>query len=261
MNYQQLVQAVGNETNRPDLVGEIQQGILEATLMAHTIENFYKDITEALVVFDNPLQYIQQLDMTSLPLCRNIAYIRKTNIDMTAITTQNIQGGIGNFHIGVSRIGVGSGSGVGSGIVSESGTTGVVPTNQTGQFDFLKRVDIGDILDTYGYEKQNIWYQAGNQINMKSNTAFQFATIGYYKYPNIDITGDGQPNFQSWIANELPFVIIYRACASVHAKISEDKAYAMYMRPPVPGRGDESGGLFYQQLAILKRNNILAGEG
>lgn len=257
MNYQQLVQAVGDETNRPDLVGEIQQSVLEATLMVHTVEDFYKDITEALVVFDQPLQYIQQLDITSLPLCRNVAYIRKSgNPGITTLVEQQQNGwinsgGIGNFYIGVSGIGSG-----GTGL----GTSVSIPGSLSGQFDFLKRVDIGDILDPYGYEKQNVWYQAGQQLNMKSNTAFQFATIGYYKYPNIDITGTNQPNFQSWIAQELPYVIIYRACASVHAKISEDKAYAMYMRPPAPGRGDETGGLFYQQLAILKRNNILAGD-
>jgi hypothetical protein len=225
MNYAQLVQAVGDETNRPDLVGEINQSVLEATLMAHTVENFYKDIQEATVVFDQPLQYLQQLDTSDLPFFRNMAYIRKTNPTATGFEqTNTIPPGPSTF-----------------------------PPNQ---WNFLKRVDIGDILDSYGYEKRDVWYQAGSQINIKSSTSLQYVTVGWYKYPNLDVD-----NFTSWIANELPFVIIYRACASVHAKISEDKAYAMYMRPPVPGRGDESGGLFYQQLAILKRNNILAGEG
>jgi hypothetical protein len=228
MNLSQLVEAVYSQTNRPDMVAETLQAVLEATLSVHTIENFYKDIQESVVVFDQSLQYIQTLDTTVIPFYRNMAYIRKTG-----------------YILGATNPG-------------ESPLNGVnLQTYPPVSLGFMQRVDIGDILDSYGYEKTDVWYQAGSQINLKSSTALQFATIGWYKYPNIDATG---VNFSSWIADEMPYVIIYKAAAGIYARIGEDKSYGIYAKSPIPGQGMETGGLYYQQLAQLIRNNILAGE-
>jgi hypothetical protein len=225
MNLSQLTTAVYTETARPDLVSETLQAILESTLSVHTCEDFYKDITEAVVVFDQPTQYLQTLDTGDLPYYRNMAYIRKTNPIATQVEQTN--GLLPNQYI--------------------------YPPNQ---FNFLTRIDIGDALDMYGYEKQDVWYQAGNQVNIKSSTALQYTTVGYYKYPNLDATG---VEYNSWIATEMPYAIIYRASGIIFAKIGEDKSWAMYMKQPIPGQGDETGGMYYQQLAQLKKNNITAG--
>lgn len=219
MTLAQLQAAVITETNRPDLIPETLQAVLEATLSIHTVDNFYKDIVEAQVVFNDPTLFLQILDTTTLPLFRNTAYIRKTDPGITAVEQQTSQS-----------------------------------TFSSGQFNFLKRVDVGDILDNYGYEKADIYYQAGSQINIKSGTALGYITVGWYAYPNLDPTGVA---FASWIAREFPYVIVYKAAAGIFAKIGEDKSWSIYSRAPIPGRGDDTGGLYYQQLAQLRRNNIL----
>lgn len=225
MTLAELIAAVYTETNRPDLVTETLQAVLEATQSVHTIDDFYKDVKEAMIVFDQPTWFLQQLDTSALPQYRNIAYIRKTN----PVTTQVEQ------------------------------TNGLLPGNYQyppNQFSELDRIDIGNILDYYGYERTDVWYQAGLQINMKSSTPLQFAMVGWYSYPNCDPTG---VNFDSWIAAELPYVIVYKAAAGLFAKIGEDKSWAIYMKPPIPGQGDDTGGMYYQQVAQLKRHNIVAG--
>lgn len=227
MNLDQLVQAVYTETNRPDLVEETLQKIKVATLTVHSLEEFYQDIQEALVVFDNPLLYLQQLDTISIPRYRKMVYIRKTDPIATTIEQSNTFPAVAS----------------------------TLPTNR---FNFLKRIDAGDIFDNYGYEKVDVWYQAGQQVNIKSSTPLHYVTIGWLEYPNVDINQDGA-GYSSWIADQLPYVIVYHAAGSIFSMIELDKAAALYMKQPIPGRGYDTGGLFYQQFAVLQRNNISPG--
>ena len=223
MNITELVQAVYTETNRPDLVQETLQAVLEATLSLHTMDSWFKDIIEARVAFDDPTLYIQALDTYALPRYRNMAYVRKND----PVLTQWEQ------------------------------TSGILPQQYRwppGQFNFLVRKDISVVLDAYGYELNDIWYKSGNQINMKSSTPLKYAMVGWYAFPDL------QPaTFNSWIANEFPYAIIYRAAGGLYSKIDQDKAAMMYMKPPVPGHGYDTGGLAWQQYGILMRNNIVAG--
>ncbi len=226
MTLSELIAAVYTETNRPDLVPETMQSVLEATLSAHLSDNYCIDIRTAMVVFDDPTLFIQQLDTQTMPFYRNIAFIRKTNPQIMGIEQ------------------------------SQS----LLPNNlmyPPTQFNFLRRVDIGNILDEFGYELRDIYYQAGNSINIKSSSALQYAMIGWYAYPNLDATG---MNFNSWIAKELPYVIIYKAAGAIYSKIGEDKSWAIYMKPYSPGGGYETGGSYWQQLAILQKLNIRASE-
>lgn len=227
MNLAQITAAVYTETNRPDLVAETLQAIYEATMSLHTVENWPKDVAENVVVFNDPTLFLQQLDTTALPYYRNMSYIRKSDPSVSYNGQVNI----------------------------------FIPSSQTytpGQrFDILQRMDIGDVLDMYGVEKRDVWYQAGTKINMKSSTALAQCVIGYYQYPQLSADGT---TFVSWIADQAPFTIIYRAVGSIFAKIGEDKSWAIYMKPPMPGQGAETGGMYYQQLAMLLRNNIQADQ-
>jgi hypothetical protein len=211
MNLAQLIAAVYTETNRPDLAAETLQSVLEATQSIHGIDNFYKDIYEARVIFDDPSLYIQTLDTFALPRFRKFAYIRKEN---TSVAPYN-----------------------------------VLPRSTA----LLTEISVGDILDRYGYEKRDVWYAAGSQINIKSSTPLQYATIAWYQYPVLDATGVA---FSSWVARENPYSIVYKAAGSIFAKVGEDKSYAMYMRQPTPRAGLDSGGMYYQQLAQLLRDNL-----
>lgn len=227
MNLQQLIAKVYTITNRPDMVDETLAAIIEATQSIHTTDNFYKDIKEAMIVFDDPTLYIQQLDISTIPFYRNMSYIKKFNPILTFVEqTNNILPAAFSF--------------------------------PDCQFDFLEQKDIGTILDRYGYELRDIWYQAGKNINMKSSTPMQYAKFGWYAYPNIGLNTDGS-QFSSWVADECPYTIIYKAAGQIFANIGEDKSWAIYMKAPTPGQGLDTGGLFYQQLDSLISNNLSPG--
>lgn len=227
MKLSELISAVYTETNRPDLVGETLSAIQEATNTIHSYQGFYKDITEVLVVFDQPSWYVQQIDTYALPRYRSMSYIRKAAAGMY----QSAQ----------------------LGQAWPTGTNTYPPTS----FDFIERVDLGDMLDAYGYEKTDVWYQAGKQVNIKSSTALAQVLCGFYQNPMVGSTDD---TYASWVAEEQPWVIIYRAAATVYAKTGDDKNYAIYMRPPSVSNDLETGGLYWQQLDILVQNNIRAGD-
>lgn len=234
MNFAQLVTAVYTETNRPDLVAETSQAILEVTQSLHLSDLYYKDILEATIVFDQSTWYLQALDLTSLPRFRQMGYVRKTDPSLTQAEQTNTLPPVINDVL--------------------------YPNSYYNlRFNFLKRVDIGDVLDRYGYEKLDIWYQAGTQINIKSSTPLQYVVVGWYAYPDIGVV-NGSPNFNSWIAVEYPYAIIYGAAGTIFKKIGEDKSAAAYLDMPKPNQGEESGGSFYQQRALLRRNNIRAAE-
>lgn len=225
MTLAELIAAVYTETNRPDLVKETLQSVLEATLTVHAADDWPKSIVETLVVFDRATDYVQVLDTQSLPLYQSVAYMRKTNPQVAATQQANT-------------------------LLPSSLST------PAGQLNFLTRVDIGDVMDIYNREKTDIWYQAGDQINIKSSTPLQYLSVGYYQFPNLDATG---VNFKSWIARDWPYTIVYRAAGSIFAKIGDINAYSIYMKQPTPRAGMDSGGLYYQQLSTLFQQNISMG--
>ena len=120
MILSELIAAVYVETKRPDLVSETLQAVQESTNTIHSYQGFYKDLTEALIVFDDPTQYIQVLDTYGLPRYRSVSYIRKASSQMAQVQQY--------------------------GLPWPNNYT-YPPTN----FNFLKRVDLGDMLDDYRY--------------------------------------------------------------------------------------------------------------
>lgn len=227
MILRELISAVYTETNRPDLVPETLQAIMEATFSIHNMESFYRDILENTIVFTDAGAYIQQLALQAVPRFRSVAYIKKSDPVNNLAEQYNLP----------------------------------LQTNlpplvfKTTQFNFLRQIDIGDILDGYGYEKTDVWYAAGSQINIKSSTPLHYCTLGWYANPLISIDGS---SYESWVATDYPYAIIYKAAGSIFSKIGEEKSLAMYMRPPSPQMGYESGGEFYKQFGLLVRNTIRA---
>lgn len=215
MDLQELVAAVYTETNRPDLVNETLQSVLEATLSCHLADNWKCDLLEGEVIF-NTAAYIQALDTSVIPNFRQATYLRKTDTSQSQYEAD-------------------------PNLIQQSSPFGAR------RYNFLKAIELGAILDEYGYERTDVWYQAGNQINIKSSTSLQYMMIGYYQYPVLDKTG---LYFSSWIAQNLPYFIVYRACGSLFAKIGETASASMYMRPPNQSKMDE-GGMYYSQLRMM----------
>ena len=87
----------------------------------------------------------------------------------------------------------------------------------------LKEVSIEKILDGYKQERTDIFYLAGDVIQIKSSTKEKYYLFGCYLNPSID-----PDNFISWVADEYPYAIIYRAASIVMKAIGQDTESAAY---------------------------------
>jgi len=70
------------------------------------------------------------------------------------------------------------------------------------------------LFNGFGNEKTNVVYLAGNILQMRSSEPFTQFLLGYYQYP--DVTVDG---WNSWIADEFPYAIIYEAATTIAVSI------------------------------------------
>lgn len=190
---QSMINAVYTETNRPDLVPDTLQAVLEATLTAHTLDNFPRDILESQVVFDNS-QYIQSLDSTVIPYYRQLAYLRKWDP------------GYNSYQLNPTIL---------PPIMNIAGQPNPVYPTQ-GLADF-RIIETDEYLDDYwGGERLNVAYQAGTAIQMKSATAFQYARIGWYALPKLAVD-----QYDSWVASLYPYVIIYKAAMTIFSNTGD----------------------------------------
>ena len=85
-------------------------------------------------------------------------------------------------------------------------------TNQPAGFAgaYFKPQDADHMLDTYGFTESNRYYRAGKNVKFYAQPAFQYLLIGYYSRPLITVE-----NFDSWIAREYPYLIIFDAAMKV----------------------------------------------
>jgi len=98
-----------------------------------------------------------------------------------------------------------------------------------------------NIFDAYNIQKQNVFYVAGAYLNINSSYQDQNYLLGYYVNPNISIAG-----YNSWVALDHPYAIIYDAAATVFKAIGKDEEAAAYK------------SLVAEQLAMLSSSNIVA---
>lgn len=107
--------------------------------------------------------------------------------------------------------------------------------------DFLDVLTPDELLDSYGYNRNNVCYVAGAEIKIRAAAAQQYFLLGCYVNPDVT------PNlFKSWIAAEQPAAIIYEAVCTVFKTIGYDEQANAYRQ------------LALEELKNLKSNNILA---
>ena len=97
-----------------------------------------------------------------------------------------------------------------------------------------------NIFDAYGAEKTDVCYGAGAYIQIKSSTKQQLYVVGCYVNPNITDAG-----YNSWVALDHPYFIVFDAAATVFKAIGKDDEASTYR------------ALVAEQLAMLKTSNIL----
>lgn len=91
--------------------------------------------------------------------------------------------------------------------------------------DFFSLLTPDESLDSYGINRENICYLAGESLEVRSSTQDEFMILGCYLHP--DLTDN---NFTSWIAQDHPYMIVYEAAKSVLKQIGFDEQAAMMQR-------------------------------
>lgn len=215
MTLEEMINEVYIKTNRPDLVEQTQSAVVSSTLAMHSIDFFYKDIKTAQLVFDNT-NYLQALETSYFVRWRSLSYFRKNDPSFAPYQQNPILSSI--------------------------------PQDYWSRTKFMKILTPDDILDDYEIEKVDVAFQAGSTIYAKSSTPLRYALMGFYQYPNLDTSDDGV-NFDSWIARELPWVIVYDATSTILQSIGMTDAARKYDSP--------NGGLVTVWKEILIKNNIL----
>lgn len=81
---------------------------------------------------------------------------------------------------------------------------------------FLTAIDIENSLDAYGYTKTNVYYMAGELVQIRTSQSLTHCLVGAYLNPIVTET-----NFSSWIADSNPYAIIYEACRQVFNQIGK----------------------------------------
>lgn len=106
---------------------------------------------------------------------------------------------------------------------------------------FFTVIDPASALDEFNQNRTDVCYVAGANVQIKSSTAFQYALLGCYINPNITATG-----FDSWVALDHPFSIVYEAAAQIFKQTGDTEQFAAFTQ------------LAREQLAEVRMTNIQA---
>lgn len=105
---------------------------------------------------------------------------------------------------------------------------------------FLDLVPPEMTLDDYQLNRSDIYYIAGSNLNIRSSTKEQYYLLGCYINPDIT-----DANYNSWIALDHPFAIIFDAAATVFKAIGKDDEASAYRT------------LVGEQIAMVRISNIV----
>ena len=88
---------------------------------------------------------------------------------------------------------------------------------------FLEIITPENTLDSYGINKIDIAYVAGRVLEIRSSVEFSKMLLGAYVLP---IVREGA--YDSWVAEQNPFVIIYEAARVIFKSIGYDEQSATF---------------------------------
>ena len=93
---------------------------------------------------------------------------------------------------------------------------GDATTGQPGVF--FTPIQIENSLDAYNYIRTDVFYMAGQLLQIRGTNAVDRILFGAYQHPQATETG-----YNSWIANELPYAIIYEAARIIFLSIGQQE--------------------------------------
>lgn len=114
-------------------------------------------------------------------------------------------------------------------------------SSSDGAGKFFQVLTPDEVLDSYGVQKTDICYLAGAMLEIKSSTQDAHMLIGYYQQPDVV-----EATYNSWIALDHPFAIVYDAAATIFKTIGFDEQNSLYRN------------MVAEQLALLRLSNIQA---
>lgn len=91
---------------------------------------------------------------------------------------------------------------------------------------FLEPIQIEEAIDGYGYLKTNVFYMAGQLLQIRGTQDIYRVLFGAYRYPTVTPA----ESYSSWIAEEFPWGIIYEASRAIFRSISMAEEAAAYER-------------------------------
>ena len=80
-----------------------------------------------------------------------------------------------------------------------------------------------EVLDNYGRNRVDIAYVAGRVLEIRASVEFSKALLGAYVYPIVR-----EDAYDSWVAEQFPFSIIYEAARVVFKAIGYDEQSATF---------------------------------
>lgn len=89
---------------------------------------------------------------------------------------------------------------------------------------FLTPIQIENSLDQYKNIKTDVFYMAGQLLQIRGSTTLDKVLFGCYVNPVIT----PESSYSSWIANEQPYAIVYEAARQVFKSISHTEQATEY---------------------------------
>ena len=88
---------------------------------------------------------------------------------------------------------------------------------------FIEIITPDEVLDSYGVNRVNVAYIAGKCLKIKASVKLQYGFIGAYINPAVD-----PESFSSWIADTVPYAIVFEAARVIFKTIGHDAESAQY---------------------------------
>jgi hypothetical protein len=209
--YDRVEQYIIDDTGRADKAqldatgsSVIERRIRRAVLAMHRIDFWKKDFNEQIYHFDS-VNSIQIIQAAFLPRVRAFGYIRKWDSALLDQYQNNVTG---------------------------------APKGSS-----LDEINPEKMLDGYGYDKQDTYYRAGNDIKLNLSTPTDMVLIGWFQDPLLDPIRVSD----SWILSDYPDLI----AAIVKRRVFKDI-----------GKDDESKASdqeAQEEILRLQTNNIRVG--
>jgi hypothetical protein len=233
MTFDEIVQAVIIDTNRPDMGysangnggdDRIPNRVASCVLQLHTVEGnfFYKDVHSALLRFD-AYAYIQTVDTRDLPRYRSLCYFRKWDSSVVAYSQNPL-----------------------STPPTVDSTGNLISPSTLNLLEVLTNPN--DIFDDYHAEKTDVCYQVGDTIMVKSSSSLNQGLIGWYAYPNVDWRTNNAANFESWIAREYGQAVVDMTTSYIFSTIGKQEQARKY--------DDPRTGIVPRWIKTIINNNI-----